>query len=187
MKSVEPEMRVSRRPAIPGIPTPYKGVLFRSRLEARWASFFDAMGWPWIYEHADLFYYIPDFVLTFPAGDVVVEVKPETRLADLRPHALRAVKAGWDGEVLAVGARIFDHGIIGLSAEPDGPEHITGAARPFRCINCGSASFLNEDHGWHCRSCGCYEGNGHVGDLSVAEITTAWNASGNRVQWRPGT
>lgn len=33
------------------IPTNYKGVNFRSRTEARWAAFFDEIGWTWRYEH----------------------------------------------------------------------------------------------------------------------------------------
>ncbi|MEA2669684.1 MAG: hypothetical protein QOJ33_2618, partial [Chloroflexota bacterium] len=29
------------------IPTTYDGVNFRSRLEAKWAAFFDLLGWRW--------------------------------------------------------------------------------------------------------------------------------------------
>ncbi len=58
-----------------GIPTSYGGTRFRSRLEARWAAFFDLMGWEWEYEPADLNGWIPDFSLrTSPT--VYVEVKP---------------------------------------------------------------------------------------------------------------
>lgn len=60
------------------IPTRYKGCKFRSRLEARWAVFFDALGWKWIYE-IDGFqlpsgWYLPDFY--FPDLDIYAEVKP---------------------------------------------------------------------------------------------------------------
>ncbi len=40
------------------IPTNYKGLLFRSRLEAQWAHFFDDLDWPWEYEPFDLNGYI---------------------------------------------------------------------------------------------------------------------------------
>jgi hypothetical protein len=30
------------------IETVYRGSLFRSRLEARWAAFFDLFGWDWV-------------------------------------------------------------------------------------------------------------------------------------------
>lgn len=55
------------------IPTKYAGVQFRSRLEARWAAFFDLLGFGWEYEPLDLDGYIPDFVL---CRHVLVEVKP---------------------------------------------------------------------------------------------------------------
>ena len=50
------------------IETFYHGCRFRSRLEARWAVFFDALGVPWEYEPegfdlGDGTYYLPDFRL----------------------------------------------------------------------------------------------------------------------------
>lgn len=61
------------------IATQYKGYRFRSRLEARWAVFFDALGIEWQYEAE--FYdlgaaggYIPDF--WFPKHKAWAEVKP---------------------------------------------------------------------------------------------------------------
>ena len=50
------------------IQTEYKGYLFRSRLEARWAVLFDEMGIRWEYEPegmilSDGSYYLPDFYL----------------------------------------------------------------------------------------------------------------------------
>lgn len=61
---------------IKAIPTTYAGVNFRSRLEARWAAFFDLCGWKWDYEPFDLEGWAPDFKLTI--GDIVflAEVKP---------------------------------------------------------------------------------------------------------------
>jgi hypothetical protein len=53
--------------SIKSIPTQYGGVLFRSRLEARWAVFFDSCGWDWAYEQEgytiDGVNYLPDFRL----------------------------------------------------------------------------------------------------------------------------
>lgn len=50
------------------IETEYKGYLFRSRLEARWAVFFDACGVKWEYEPEGFYcgdgvLYLPDFLL----------------------------------------------------------------------------------------------------------------------------
>lgn len=64
---------------IKAIQTEYKGYRFRSRLEARWAVFFDALGIDWEYEPegydlGDLGWYLPDFYL--PDSKTWVEVKP---------------------------------------------------------------------------------------------------------------
>jgi hypothetical protein len=60
------------------IETFYNGYRFRSRLEARWAVFFDAVGLKYLYEHEgfdlDGDWYLPDFYLT--DWDCYVEIKP---------------------------------------------------------------------------------------------------------------
>ncbi len=62
---------------IKAIPTKYAGVMFRSRLEARWAAFFDLIGWKWEYEPFDLNGWAPDFRITMTTGkSALVEVKP---------------------------------------------------------------------------------------------------------------
>lgn len=68
------------------IETKYKGYRFRSRLEARWAVFFDALGLQWEYEPegfdlGDAGWYLPDFRVrgTDTNGDKMdywFEVKP---------------------------------------------------------------------------------------------------------------
>lgn len=63
------------------IETKYKGYKFRSRLEARWAIFFDALNLKWDYEiegyNLGIKYgcYLPDFYLS--QVDSFCEVKPE--------------------------------------------------------------------------------------------------------------
>ena len=62
------------------IETRYKGYRFRSRLEARWAVFFDSLGIAWEYEKEgfDLagHWYLPDFWL--PQVQMWAEVKGES-------------------------------------------------------------------------------------------------------------
>lgn len=65
---------------IKAIPTRYKGYHFRSRLEARWAVFFDAVGIKWEYEKEGYTNgednYLPDFVLYgLPGTNIFVEIK----------------------------------------------------------------------------------------------------------------
>ena len=63
---------------IKAIETEYNGILFRSRLEARWAVFFDAAGVKYEYEPysfmLDGIGYVPDFYL--PDYELYVEAKP---------------------------------------------------------------------------------------------------------------
>jgi hypothetical protein len=65
------------------IPTTYAGVNFRSRLEAKWAAFFDAVGWRWEYEPFDRAGWIPDFVLMGPKASG--EFKPTKVLVEIKP------------------------------------------------------------------------------------------------------
>ena len=76
---------------ITAIPTEYKGYRFRSRLEARWAVFFDACRVKWEYEPEGFAlpngqYYLPDFLLHGCDGrspsDLYVEVKGKMTEAD---------------------------------------------------------------------------------------------------------
>lgn len=72
--------------SIKAIETRYRGYRFRSRLEARWAVFFDHMEYEWDYEAEGYElpsgkYYLPDFTIKSPepgfagAGKLGVEVK----------------------------------------------------------------------------------------------------------------
>ena len=75
------------------IPTEYKGYKFRSRLEARWAVFFDACCVDWEYEPEGFeltngLHYLPDFLLHGCAGrspsDLYVEVKGKMTAEDAK-------------------------------------------------------------------------------------------------------
>jgi hypothetical protein len=95
-------------PHINPIATRFKGVKFRSRREARWASVFSALRWRWEYEPLDLNGYIPDFILLFEAGPVLVEVKPAWSLGDMRAAQDKIDTSGWEtknpNRALVVGA-----------------------------------------------------------------------------------
>lgn len=82
---------------IKAIETEYKGYRFRSRLEARWAVFFDALEYDWEYEPEgfDLgnLYYLPDFKI----GDDWYEVKAKGKLTtDDAEKIVRFAKTGND-------------------------------------------------------------------------------------------
>lgn len=88
------EKNLTHPVTIKAIETRYAGCRFRSRLEARWAVFFDALGISWEYEPqgydlGDAGPYLPDFFLRIPGEKCpkmgencgyFVEIKP------VRPH-----------------------------------------------------------------------------------------------------
>lgn len=78
------------------IPTDYKGHVFRSRLEARWAVFFDALDIEWHYENEgydlDGTRYLPDFWL--PHLGIFIEIKPSVDWFYNEKCQALAVKSG---------------------------------------------------------------------------------------------
>ncbi len=76
------------------IETGYKGCRFRSRTEARWAVFFDAMGIPWEYEREGFDLgkhglYLPDFWLSDWKVHLEVKGQPATEHEQEKCRALR--------------------------------------------------------------------------------------------------
>jgi hypothetical protein len=82
---------------ITAIETVYKGYRFRSRLESRWAVFFDALGLKWDYEIEGFDLgaagkYLPDFRIRYPGriqGEELtfwLEVKPERPVLQDKKH-----------------------------------------------------------------------------------------------------
>lgn len=82
------------------IPTKYAGCFFRSRLEARWAVFFNEMGIEWLYEPEgfqidDNTRYLPDFYL--PRLGRWAEVKGHTSNVDDSYRMLLGGLVDYDG------------------------------------------------------------------------------------------
>jgi hypothetical protein len=98
-----------------GIPTLYKGREYRSRLEARWAAFFDLAGWRYEYEPFDLAGWIPDFVLK-GSNEYLVEIKPVFALPEEIAEEMIAAaeRHAWTGDLLIFGATFL--------GEPHQPE-----------------------------------------------------------------
>jgi hypothetical protein len=188
-------------PAIPAIPTTYQGVRFRSRLEARWASFFDIAGWKWDYEPLDLDGYIPDFMLWFKKP-ILVEVKPlvwdgSEREAGIIQGAETKIRfSGVQYEALLLGARLPDtdgyrpmlgrlNGADMLQHDPDHDWWRFSAwekAETFHCLFCGSRSFCSDQQSFRCRVNGCYDGASHIGEW---DALADYRAAGNASQWVP--
>ena len=175
-----------------GIATTYKGVRFRSRIEARWARFFDRINWTWDYEPFDLDGYIPDFILTLHEP-VLVEVKSALTLAELKPYASKIQASGWDHESIIVGASVPLRDADGVYADiPIGWHYdhwgMWGVGGISWCVDGDHLALLNGVHSCRCRVCGAADGDHHIGGLDEIQhtlIDVLWTECGNDVQWRP--
>ena len=106
------------------IQTQYNGYLFRSRLEARWAVFFDELGIKYEYETegydlGELGWYLPDFYL--PEKRWFVEVKGNLNKDNLGIEKARYLDSYPPGE--AIGCLIFcDLEYAEFKCDDDGPD-----------------------------------------------------------------
>ncbi len=139
-------------------PTRYNGVECRSRLEARWAAFFDLCRWRWDYEPIDLQGWSPDFLIHAPTCKVLVEVKPvDADQCKIDPSYQKA-KAHWQkSQVLLLGLAPRDAaGAMSIGILLDAP---FGATYEWADL-----------HEFFCRS----------------DALEVWREAGNTVQWQPG-
>lgn len=165
--------------SIKAIDTVYKGYRFRSRLEARWAVFFDALGVEWEYEKAGYQFddgtrYLPDFWL--PEQHCWIEIKGEP---PSKEEKLKAEKLFDESGQVPV---IIFHGL----PEPGFPgtgwyfeigDSSGGEVRDYpvrieSCLHCGKMDFSYNDYKYsvmcfsdtsndevcyhiNCRTCSC--------------------------------
>jgi hypothetical protein len=166
------------------IPTTYAGVRFRSRLEARWAAFFDLLGFEWEYEPLDLAGYIPDFVV---CRRLLVEVKPVLwthDTADIESAArtrLERANAGRFHWIALLGAALpqREPGCIGetASADPWEPEE------PWRWRNLTMA-WWPSSHEFSLDAQPILRSTKWIDEPPPPGL---WSEAGNRVQWRRPT
>lgn len=110
------------------IETAYKGYRFRSRLEARWAVFFDALEIPWEYEKegfdlGEAGLYLPDFWLTQFRSFVEIKGQKPTEAEGLKAIAL--ARQGNAMVMLVWGVPGEEKGVLiepgtGISIDPEG-------------------------------------------------------------------
>lgn len=180
---------------IHGIPTLYNGARFRSRLEARWAAFFDLVGWKWDYEPFDLPGWIPDFIIH---GD-----RERVLLVEVKPVGLHAYH---DGE-----KEVFKHPTADLLLLGTGPQEVNYGTAIGRISQRGGgwtnddddpcfdhASFgksYDKDVCWYslCHASACwrdyitgkYNGDQFFPEEDLENAEYLWRLAGQRVQWNP--
>jgi hypothetical protein len=146
-----------------GIATTFNNRLFRSRLEARWAAFYDRLKWEWEYEPFDLEGWIPDFALYLGGQTYLVEVKPD----DLwTPDQIAKARRALTGSAYPYALQCAERLIVQPSLPPvtclgrwiEAPDGVlSGSPVPFE---------------WPFEP--------------AVDVRMAWASSGNDVQWLPG-
>lgn len=144
------------------IPTIYSGIHFRSKLEAQWAKFFDAMKIKWIYEPegyqlSDGTWYLPDFYLPdskqwFEVKGVMSD-KDMNKISLLAKDSLKDVVVGLPGGefyMYSAGDVFFDDTVVLMTKRET---YIN------ECSECGKKSFMNSNGSYRCQCCGEYDGD----------------------------
>jgi hypothetical protein len=184
------------------IETTYRGARFRSRLEARWAAFFDLIEWRWEYEPLDLDGYIPDFVLMF-REPVLAEVKPAWTTTELQALAAEKIDAsGWQAGALILGAswavRRREGSFFGREGSPFRDSPTLGAYTNGYfawadsvwgvCEGCHALTFFTADVGRGCVEDGCTWRSGTPLNFPPTKLQSGlqdrWNQAGSTVRWK---
>lgn len=121
---------------IPAIPTPYDGVLFRSRTEARWAKFWRELGMDYDYEPQGFVTaagkpYLPDFIVPAALGRLWVEVKGSWEsdpqgIAKFRAFAAERPNPSDTRAVLLTGAPTLDGKFLVVGGDDDQDDPLKG-------------------------------------------------------------
>lgn len=198
---------------IKAIPTRYAGVNFRSRLEARWAAFFDLCGWKWEYEPFDLEGWCPDFLLKGKRR-ALIEVKPiefdgsdNALIRQAKSYAKKAFDTArrfrWPEEF----GIPYSHANQNLPYEVliigNGPFRSDGwcsdwtlgvlALEGWQSEDIADLFFGNEPRlfdyaarygSYQYRVGGEYDGDGHLCPIRSDAPMSIWREAGNAVQWK---
>ena len=176
----------------PGIPTKYRGVQMRSRIEAAHAAFFDECGWDWEYEPFDLEGYIPDFLIKFKTHPLLVEVKSsEFDYTGLSDHTPKIDNSSWARNAIILGCGPMEvervAPVIGLMRQSE--PYLSGwdVGIFYRCAACKRLGVYHQCGFWDCPNCGGYDGDHLLLPVEVGEARLLWTEAKNKVQWKgPG-
>jgi len=155
------------RDKIKAIPTKYKGITFRSKMESLFAKWCDENRQKWIYEPEGLTNgkdcYLPDFYL--PDSKMIVEIKPvffveETYKLDMLINCESFDKLGLAIIEMVPGLHVIkyaapnEYGDLGRYWEDKKHNGIFSGL----CQKCGAFNICG-DGSWHCKGCGFYDGD----------------------------
>jgi hypothetical protein len=162
------------------IETVYKGYRFRSRLEARWAVFFDMLGVLWQYEVEGLILsngrkYLPDFWL--PIHQLYWEVKPEG--SDLHGIGCSLFRGCEEHEQVGVAELplVFVSGPPWSYETDDWGFHGNGQeGRWAHCPTCNHIDFVYAGWAGYINGCHCHDGPSKAYKFDGTSTTTMLTA-----------
>lgn len=168
---------------VKAIRTKYKGILFRSKLEAEWAKFLDYLNIEWIYEPEGFVFsngitYLPDFYL--PMQDCFLEVKgimneiDYAKIKTLATETKKSVVIGESGGRFSIVENEYNWGWKDENEVFwfEGFNTWLG-----KCNACNKYSFFNNCGSWMCRipSCKHYDSdNTHSNVLFGDKCSEEW-------------
>lgn len=178
-----------------GITTIYNGVKFRSILEAKWARFFDLVGWEYEYEPFELNGWIPDFLIIGKGkhNNVFCEVKPITTFnetyATQFQKALEFDNVFKHNDLLMLGCTLPSQGKyahLGWMGAVDKKinKRLWGFAPIIGVNDSPVLGFCHSRASYHDRISGIY--TGQWGDYSPKEeVLRLWKRASNDTRWYP--
>lgn len=150
---------------VKAIETVYNGYRFRSRLEARWAVFFDTMGIRYVYEPegfvlSDGTMYLPDFYL--PDSDTYVEIKGV--MSDKDKHKIEQFMQDCHKDFL-IGYEDMHFQASDVFGGLDDEQDVFVLSEEYnsvmcQCYSCGRIYFTGLCGSYKCKCCGYYNGDG---------------------------
>ena len=158
-------------------PLIYKGRLYRSTLEVKWAVFFDYLGWKFEYEPMSFNNWIPDFALYGHNQIILIEVKPICEF-DKEVAAKILTASGGKYEILLLGLKPdWETNRLGWLYEKDWgmgwDEGWINANKKYGFYHC-SGSYRD-------RITGEYDGDNHLRTPMPNEIELLWNETCNKL------
>ena len=174
---------------IQAIPTKWDGRMYRSRLEAKWAAFFDACGWKHEYEPIDFGFWSPDFALMGVDGPIYVEIKPISKFNLEVANKMRI----YPGEHLLLGLSPFHGSEGGLSlgwfvaSEFDElcPGQVNGDEANLSILPNNSYGINSAIQSFRDVISGFYDGSCYLCDRDmVGRIDRLWALCSNMVQYK---
>lgn len=173
------------------ISTEYKGEIYRSRLEARWAVFFDEIGFAAQYEPFEikskdgLLTYLPDFFVIYGFDKpCFIEIKPVKPNESYIKHLLDVFNEDLmppaDILILVGNPDFHQPDGVWITRYSNQKEDIEKGASRFRkavtygvtfekCQDCGNWFWFEMEFGWNSHQCSCIETNDYEEARIMAE------------------